>query len=243
VVLGAAVGLLVVFVANNGTDSATQAETSRWSEWRPSAGGTLAVREIASKLQPRYRLPNGQQLVSVIAGPMLLRSADRLVPVSAFLITSGHAGVPAEEVRIEFPGAGVFYQFCGAGPGCSIPGKGDTTRGLLLSREALELALYTFHYLPQADHVLVFLPPLPGVPPTDPEYQRVIHLPRQHLAPLLRVPLSSALPPGTATLEPGDLTPQQGKLINDFTELQIYHWDFQPIPDQSAAVQLSPLEP
>jgi hypothetical protein len=241
-VLGAAVGLLVVLVSNN-TGAVSQARTAKWSDWQPTEGGTVAVRQIASEIGPRYRLPNGQQLVGVVAGPMLLQSADRLIRVSAFLIASGRAGVPAEEVRVEFPGAGVFYQFCGAGPNCVIPGAPDGARGLLLSREALELALYTFHYLPQADHVLAFLPPPPGVPRTDPQFQRVLYLPRTYLAPLLRVPLTSALPPGTVTLKPSDLSPQQLTMINDFTENQVYHWEFQPIPDQSAVVQLSPLEP
>jgi hypothetical protein len=242
-VLGAAAGLLVVFVANDGTETASTGQASRWSEWRPSFSGTLAVREIARQIAPLYRLPNGQQLVGAVAGPMQLRTANGPIPVSVLAIASGQAGVPEQRVEIEFPSAGVFFQLCGAGGGCLIPGDASAERGLLVRREALELSLYTFHYLPEADHVLTFLPPPPGVQPSDPEFRRVVYLNRGHLAPLLRVPLRSALPPGTTTLKPGDLSPEQGRVVDTFTAPQIFQYDFQQLPDQSALVQLSPIEP
>lgn len=242
-VLGAAAGLLVVFVANDGTETASDGRASSWSDWRPSASGTLAVREIAREIAPRYRLGNGQQLVGVVAGPMLLPSANGPLPVTALLISSGSAGVAGERVNIAFPEAGVFYQLCGASGGCLIPGNATAERGLLVRREALELALYTFQYLPEADHVLAFLPPPPGVQQTDPRFQRAVYLPREHVSPLLRVPLTSALPPGTVTIKPGDLTPQQGTVIDQFTAQQVFHYDFRQLPDQSVLVALSPLEP
>jgi hypothetical protein len=48
---------------------------------------------------------------------------------------------------------------CGLGPGCTIIGKASAERLLLVRREALELALYTFQYI-GADQVVVMLPPL-----------------------------------------------------------------------------------
>jgi hypothetical protein len=173
---------------------------------------------------------------------MQLRTVNGPIPVSVLAIASGLAGVPTQRVSIEFPEAGVFFQLCGAGGGCLIPGNASAERGLLVRREALELSLYAFHYT-EADHVLTFLPPPPGVQPTDPEFRRAVYLHRNHVAPLLRVPLTSALPPGTTTLRPGDLAPQQGTVIDKFTTSQVFHWEFQQLPDQSALVQLSPIEP
>jgi hypothetical protein len=53
----------------------------------------------------------------------------------------------------------VLYRLCGLGPKCAIAGKPSTERHLLLRREALELALYTFHYVGDVDQVVVFMPP------------------------------------------------------------------------------------
>ena len=52
----------------------------------------------------------------------------------------------------------------GLGEGGSITGEASTARGAVVFREALELALYTFRYLPDAEGVMVMIPP----PPTDP---------------------------------------------------------------------------
>ena len=55
-----------------------------------------------------------------------------------------------------------MYTLCGLGAACSIAeGKPTVARGALLRREALELALYTFHYIDGIDSVLVLLPPRP----------------------------------------------------------------------------------
>jgi hypothetical protein len=52
---------------------------------------------------------------------------------------------------------------CGDGSDCSIKqGKPSLERGLLLYREALELALYTFHYVGGVEQVIVTIPPPPG---------------------------------------------------------------------------------
>ena len=47
---------------------------------------------------------------------------------------------------------------CGLGGACAIKGKASTTRFMLVRREALELALYTFKYDGDVDSVVV-LPP------------------------------------------------------------------------------------
>ena len=51
---------------------------------------------------------------------------------------------------------------CGYGQNCSIAsGQPSVERHTLLRREAVELALYTFKFLPNIDSVSVFLPPRP----------------------------------------------------------------------------------
>jgi hypothetical protein len=62
---------------------------------------------------------------------------------------------------------GVLYNLCGLGQNCSIKeGKPTVARSLVLRREALELALYTFRYIKNVNQVVVILPPKPGDKPS-----------------------------------------------------------------------------
>ena len=53
----------------------------------------------------------------------------------------------------------------GVGPGqrCSVPGEPTAERALLLRRESLELALYTFKYMDDVDSVITMLPPVGNI--------------------------------------------------------------------------------
>jgi hypothetical protein len=97
---------------------------------------------------------------------------------------------PAEGGDVEyFDDGGVMYRMCGLGAECSIAGgKVSAKRGLLLGREALELALYSFRYL-EGNSVVVLMPPPPGESPT-----RALLFRRSDLAPLLERPLRATLP-------------------------------------------------
>jgi hypothetical protein len=236
--LGAGVGLAVVFGTRHDSSPKT---ASTWSSWRPVATGTLGVREIGRHVASRYRLDRGGQLVGVVAGPLVVPSEQGLLPISAILITSGNAGVIQQRIDVEQPQAGVMYQMCGAGPGCTIPGTASDKRSQLLKREALELSLYTFHYLPEADNVLVFIPPLRTVTPQSPFYHRLVYLPRAALTTELGIPLNRALPPGTTTITPSRIPAAEGNAIDGLTEGRIFHYEFQQAPDQSVFVVLSPL--
>lgn len=121
-----------------------------WSSWRPSSNGGDPAEQIASHVAPEYSRAPGHRLVDVTGGPQAIAGQ----PVVVALRTSGSS--PA-----ALPEDGVFYQLCGEGPSCSIPGKASLQRGLLVRREALELALYTFHYIEGASQVIVTFPPPP----------------------------------------------------------------------------------
>lgn len=120
-----------------------------WSSWKPSGDTDPAV-QIAEHVAPQYTSSPGHLLVNVSGGPQEIAGQ----PVALFVRSSGSKPVQLEE-------QGVFYQLCGAGPNCSIPGKASIQRGLLVQREALELALYTFHYVSSASQVVVTFPPPP----------------------------------------------------------------------------------
>jgi hypothetical protein len=236
-IVGAAVGLVVVLATRDDHHQGTQT----WSAWAPPTSGTLGVREIARHVSTQYYLENGALFTSVIAGPMQIESSQGPIPVSAILVRSGRTGVAQERVNIDFPAAGVFYQLVGAGANKSIPGQATLSRGQLVRREALELALYTFHYLPQADYVLAFIPPPAGVSPQSPLFNRAVFLPRTALARELSVPLKAGLPPGEVKMTPSTLTARQANGIEAMTAGRVFHYDFQQAADQSVLVVLSPV--
>ncbi|HEY2767627.1 MAG TPA: hypothetical protein VGI76_05185 [Solirubrobacteraceae bacterium] len=122
-----------------------------WSAWEPTSSGVDPAQQIAAHVAPQYRLANGRQIVDVAGGPPTLKGQ----PLTIGVIHSGQTPAPLE-------GNNVLYQLCGNGSDCSIKeGKPSTQRGLLVAREALELALYTFRYVSGVDRVLVTLPPPP----------------------------------------------------------------------------------
>jgi len=236
-ILGAAVGLVVVFATDH---NSSKSSTAGAPGFRPDVAGTLGAREIARHVSGEYHLENGALFTSVIAGPMQIESSQGPIPVSAILVRSGRAGVTDEQINVAFPRAGVFYQLVGAGPNKSIPGQATLVRGQLVRREALQLALSTFHSMPEADYVIAFLPPPAGVTQQSPLFNRAVFLPRTALARELREPLKNVLPPGEVRITPSSLTTVQGNEIEALTAGRVFHYDFQQAADQSVLVVLSP---
>ena len=236
-IVGAAVGLVVVLATRD--DGHPQKQV--WSSWAPRTTGTLGAREIARHVSGQYHLENGSLLTAVVAGPMEIESSQGPVPVSAILVRSGKAGVRQEQINVAFPEAGVFYQLVGAGANNSIPGQATLARGQLVRREALELALYTFHYLPEADYVVAFMPPPAGVAQTSPLFNRAVFLPRAAFGAELQMPLKDALPGSGANITPARLSAAQRNGIEAATAGRVFRWDFQQAANQSALVVLSPV--
>src|SRR5436189_5755151 len=112
---------------------------------------------------------------------MKIPTTQALVPVQSILIASGKAGVRQQRVDIAFPEAGILIQLCGTNRDCSIPSATGRVANLV-RREALEIALYCFRYLPQADYLLMFLPPDRGTAPSRPPFQRACYCDRPGLA-------------------------------------------------------------
>jgi hypothetical protein len=145
--LGAAAAVLVLVLLR----APTPVPAPQWSAWQPSENGTDPAQQIADHVAPQYRLDNGREIVAVTGGPPALRGQ----PLTVGIVRSGQSPTALE-------GNNVLYQLCGDGTDCSIKeGKPSVERGLLLSREALELALYTFRYISGVDQVVVTIPPPP----------------------------------------------------------------------------------
>jgi hypothetical protein len=152
----AAVVATVIVLAGNGPSNQDQAAIS-WAPWRPtSSDGLQAVSQIAQHVGQRYTLPSGHELVAVRGGPLELAR----LPVTIALQQGSNYQVIDSQ--------GVLFNLCGLGTNCSIKeGKPSIARHLVLRREALELALYTFRYIKNVEQVVVILPPAPGQKPSQ----------------------------------------------------------------------------
>src|SRR5581483_5836908 len=91
-----------------------------------------------------YRLPNGDQLVDVIArAPSVSPASSTSIPIHYVGVRGTKAS--GDKIISVSSSNSVMYTLCGLGSGCSIAsGKATVARGTLVRREILELALYTF---------------------------------------------------------------------------------------------------
>jgi hypothetical protein len=158
----------------------------KWSAWRPTQDGAKGAKQIAARVGGAYRLPDGAQLVRVEGGEFEIAGLQLTVAI--------RRGGGASEL---FDGEGVLYRLCGLGRSCAITsGKPSPLRHLLLRREALELALYSFRYLEGVDQVVVLLPPKLGDEPAQALFFR-----RDQMRDTLAKPLDATLVGRTPTVE------------------------------------------
>jgi hypothetical protein len=137
-----------------------------------------------------------------------------------------------------------MYTLNGLGKHGSIEGgKPSEERHLLLRREALELALYTFHYARDVDMVVTLLPPPPPKAGEDetstdlPPVQALFFRPGD-LAGELGVPLSTTVPPKTPRPEQIDLAKPEFKRIDALTRSNLFMASFQQGQDASVFLVL-----
>jgi pimeloyl-ACP methyl ester carboxylesterase len=200
-----------------------------WSAWAPPPGPTAAVTNaIAAHVAGEYRLDAaGTPLVRVSSGPP---SAPR----------GGGRPLAAVDVVVgETPGYHTTtdtwtYTLCGRGPRCSIaPGPATVTRGRLVRREALELALDTFAYEPGVSSLLVYVPPPPGQAPSG-----VLFFERSRLGVALARPLGHTLTLPTTPL-PSDPDSAEARRIDLLTLPSLYAYRVAKLDDGGAELQLT----
>jgi hypothetical protein len=188
----AALAGLAVFIAlpGGGTDGGP-----KWSSWTPTTGGTAGAEQIARHVGTQYKLSDGRQIVNVGVTGLEIQGVPLAVAVRQDPAQGGSIKV--------FDDDGVIYHLCGLGPSCAInSGKPSTQRGLLLRREALELALYSFRYLGGIHQVVVFMPPQKGKTPTQALFFR-----EGDVAKELDRPLTASLSPRVPTVRTVTVSP------------------------------------
>jgi hypothetical protein len=189
------------------------------------------IKEIAAFVGNEYRLQTGGgQLVGVVAS----KPAVQNISIKAIAVRSA----PGSNSSISILGADKTEMFilCGLGSQCSISkGKPTTARGRVLRRESLELALYTFKYVPDVESVVAFLPPKPGSNPTYTLFLRKSDLSTELSLPLHRTLTSLRAP--TPTMPDTRETP----VIDRLTLPSLFQYSLTQSQDGSAILVLNPL--
>ena len=215
-----------------------------WSQWKPSDDDASdGAEQIARHVGSAYRLPTGDQLVLVTGGPLKVAGLDLPVRIALNESSSGAqpsgqapAGGQTSDSISVVKGRSVMYQLCGLGPRCAIAkGRPSTERFLLLRREALELALYSFRYLDGVENVVALLPPAPGERP-----QNALFFRENDYEPALDRPLQETLPQPPPTLSSLPDSPE-ASLIERLTNDSLYRYAFQQSQDLSAYLVLNRL--
>jgi hypothetical protein len=260
--VAAIVGALVLL--SNGRSTTTSVA---WSNWSPSEDGTLGARDIADYVAPFYRISAVNQLAVVTVVNLESATAAAAAQQAAANGTAPSSTGSGLQVAVKpsptssavslLTGDTIAYNLCGiGGKRCAIGvGTPSSARLLLLRREALELALYTFKYIHGVENVVAILPPgrtaqtstLSHKLPTSNSTTRPINMAvlfvRQELEPLLHQPLSGTLPePNPPTVAEMSSAPEAG-LVDQITARGLFSEQLQQAQDGSNLIVLNPLPP
>jgi hypothetical protein len=233
----------------------------KWSSWSPIDNGVQGAREIADHLAPFYRISGVDQLAVVTV--VNLGNASQVNPTTG--ATEGlQVAVrtdPTTSTLSLLNGNTIAYNMCGVGSNnCTIGiGKPSALRLLLLKREALELALYTFKYVSGTQNVVAILPPgttttssctgicaTPHAKTTTKRTDIALLFLHDELAPFLSQPLTAALPnqfpPSVPQLPLWSQTTEAG-LVEQVTARGLFSEQLVQAQDGSSLIELNQLPP
>jgi hypothetical protein len=182
-------------------------EQQTWSDWRPAGEGERRLWQITDHVGAEYVDPNGRPIVQLLVSPpYVTQSTEQGVTRVAVdgVIVKGRASDRSDARAGVFANGRAFmYTMCSTGVDCALTPEQNTSPslGLMLQREILELALYTFKY-DDVEQLLLFLPPFSTLDSDGRPVQAktVVYLERGDLKAALASPLGETLPgsPGRA---------------------------------------------
>jgi hypothetical protein len=233
VLLAAMAGFIVIIVKPSPKPAAP------WSAWQPTPGTVATMStQIANHVSHSYHLnKSGTQLVAVVPSKPTVTSGTTNIAIKAIAIRKAANTNTGIEVLTGSDVTGSeMFTFCGLGAHCSIAGgTASRIRGRLVRREALEVALYTFKFVPSIKSVIAFMPPAPGTTTSE-----LIFLRKQDLTDVLSKPLRTTLPLKTPPL-PTDSDPTEAATIDQLTLPNIFNYSLQALQTGGAAFVLDPL--
>jgi hypothetical protein len=206
-----------------------------WSTWKPQTSSTANMtKEITDHVAAQYRLsPSGDQLLAIIPSKPEITRNTKVSDVSTIAIRTSASSQNFS--RIIATKGNVQLQLCGLGSECSIErGTATAARERLTRREALEIALYTFKYVPSVNALIAYMPPPPGQTP-----QTLLYLERANLSDQLKQPLVRTLPLSKPPL-PAQPDSKESSTIDRLTLPVEYSFGYQPLSNGTDALILTP---
>ncbi len=259
--IGFAIGALAVAAVLLATQSKS-APSVPWSSWQPPDSGTLGASEVAGHIAPLYRISGTDQLAVVTVVNMANPNAAAAAAQTGTTTPASSSGLQVA-VRPDssssavslLTGNTIAYNLCGiGGSNCAIGvGQASNARLLLLRREALELALYTFKYIGGTQNVVAILPPghtvvgCTGIcskpnqrTTTQPVTIGLLFL-RNELQPWLSQPLASTLPEQFPPTVSEITQAPEASLVEQITARGMFQEKIEQAQDGSNLLVLSPL--
>jgi hypothetical protein len=251
VLLGIAAGAIsiaVVVVSRGGNNRGAPASGVTWSSWTPDSSGDTGVSEIAQHIAPYYRLSASQQL-DVITPIALSQSTAAGTGTGSGLTVAVSEGSGKSQSLGLLNGKTIAYNVCGLGAkDCELAGTPSTSRMLLLRREALQLALFTFKYISGSQNVVVVLPPghtvtAGGSSGSGTGVTVAVLFVRRELQPWLTLPFTKTLqqyPPELSQLTVWTKTQEAG-LVDQITAHGLFSSQVESLQEGGSVLVLSPL--
>ncbi len=248
VLVGIAAGALAVAVVVAARQSGpTRLVAGAWSSWRPTAAGSTGVLEIAQHIAPYYRQNATQQLDVITPIGLSQPNAAGTTTGNGLTVAVNESTSSKNQSLGLLSGRTIAYNVCGLGSrDCTLAGTPSVARMLLLRREALELALYTFRYIGDSQNVVVVLPPGHTVTATGAGTQGVtvaLLFLRSELQPWLNVPLSRTLqqyPPDLTQLGVWSRS-QEAAFVDQVTAHGLFSSQVEALQVGGSALVLTPL--
>jgi hypothetical protein len=206
-----------------------------WSTWKPKTSSTANMtQQITDHVAAQYKLSSsGDQLLAIIPSKPEITRNTKVSDVSTIAIRTSASSQNFS--RIIATKGNMQLQLCGLGSECSIErGTATAARERLTRREALEIALYTFKYVPSVNALIAYMPPPPGQTP-----QTLLYLERANLSDQLKQPLSRTLPLMKPPL-PSQPDTKESTTIDRLTLPVEYSFGYQPLSNGTDALILTP---
>lgn len=245
-VAGASLGALLVLGLKDDAPTAGSGIIDSWGEFVPRGSSNTKANEIAQRVGRTYRNAAGGQIVGVIAGPPTYTVTQpegsvqvlvRAIAARPALPTGGSSN--DRDVEVIDTSNSLQYMLCGYGRSCSIAtGIPSEERALLLRREALELGMYTFKYMPNIDSIVVFLPP-PFRNGQQAAPGQAVYLRRGDLSGVISRPLRDTLDATTPRV--GTMTERDIQIVNELTVPQRFTYDYTQAQDGGLVMLLDPI--
>ena len=212
-----------------------EAEESRqWSTWQPSSEeGEARLHEIANHVAARYSDGAQQLPFQAVPGPpqARVRSGPNAEAEEIPLDVAAVSGRNADVVRLN---TAVSYGICGRGVNCALNADAVQREFGITLNGVLELALYTFKYLPEIESALFFLPPVPAPAEEaggDGFVDTAVFIQREHLEAELEKPLGA-----TPLLTSGEI----GTSVRRLVRPHLYEFSYDATAQGTSLLRLTP---